>query len=60
LVENIENNVNGGLCSTYGGEKLCIEVWPENLGERVQLEYQGVDDRIILDGSSENAIGVLS
>ena len=40
----------GWACRTYEGERGEVHTgsWCGNLGERVHLEYQGVDGRIIL------------
>jgi hypothetical protein len=45
----IEKNEMGRACSTYGGEKRCIQnIWWGNLGERGHWEDPGVDERMIL------------
>jgi hypothetical protein len=44
----IEKNEMGGVCSTYGGEKSCIEGFGGEPEGKIPLEDPGVDGRIIL------------
>jgi len=47
----------GGACSVYGERRGAYRVWVGNPKKRYQLEYLGIDLRIILKGILRKSVG---